>query len=209
MFHFNDKLYFWVLKPVAKGYKTITPKPFRLGLKNFFDNLATPIRMANCVLQGKIHTAEIELARFLINSTVGILGFGDIAKNNPRFAKPPEEDFGQTLSAYGVGNGFYLVWPLLGPSTLRDSVGMIGDRFLNLTTWTDLPAEATLGLTGLETVNETSFRIGDYEAIKDAAIEPYEAFRDVYLQYRKNKTEDREEKLSERRYDNLIKEWIK
>ncbi|MDM8551755.1 VacJ family lipoprotein [Desulfobacterales bacterium HSG2] len=209
MFRFNDKLYFWVLKPVATGYKAVTPSMVRVGIKNFFQNLTTPIRVANCVLQGKFQTAETEIARFLINSTVGILGFGDVAKNNPRFVRPPDEDLGQTLGSYGIGNGVYIVWPILGPSTLRDTVGTFGDRFLSPVTYVDIPTEATLGITVLETVNETSFRIGDYEAIKDAAIIPYEAFRDAYLQYREKKVENTEEGKSERRYDNLIKKWIK
>jgi len=209
MFRFNDKLYFWVLKPVATGYKAVTPSMVRVGIKNFFQNLTTPIRVVNCVLQGKFRTAETEIARFLINSTVGVLGFGDVAKNNPRFVRPPEEDLGQTLGSYGIGNGVYIVWPIMGPSTLRDTVGTFGDRFLSPVTYVDIPTEATLGITVLETVNETSFRIGDYEAIKDAAIIPYEAFRDAYLQYRKKKVENTEEGKSEQRYDNLIKKWIK
>lgn len=209
MFHFNDKLYFWVLKPAATGYKAVTPSLVRVGVRNFFHNLAAPIRMVNCILQGKPHTAEVEFARFLINTTVGGLGFADVAKNNPKFAKPPEEDLGQTLATYGIGNGFYIVWPILGPSTLRDSVGTLGDRFLNPITWSDIPVEEAVGGTVVKTVNETSFRLGDYEAIKDAAIEPYEAFRDAYLQYRKKKAENKEEGESERRYDILIKEWVK
>jgi phospholipid-binding lipoprotein MlaA len=209
MFHFNDKLYFWVLKPVAKGYKAVTPNFVRIGVRNFFHNLAAPIRMANCILQGKPHTAEVEFARFLINTTVGGLGFADVAKNNPKFAKPPEEDLGQTLATYGIGNGFYIVWPILGPSTLRDSAGILGDRFLNPITWADIPIEEAVGATVFKTVNETSFRIGDYESVKDAAIQPYEAFRDAYLQYRKKKAENKEEGESERRYDIFIKEWVK
>ncbi|MDM8523406.1 VacJ family lipoprotein [Desulfococcaceae bacterium HSG8] len=209
MFHFNDKLYYWVLKPVATGYKSVTPAPVRIGVKNFFHNLSTPIRFANCIFQGKFRTAEVEFARFLINSTAGVLGFGDVAKNNPSFAKPQGEDMGQTLATYGIGNGFYIVWPIMGPSTLRDSVGIFGDRFLSPVTWTDMPTEAAFGLTTFKTVNESSFRLGDYEGIREAAIEPYEAFRDAYLQYRKKKTEGSEGGKGERRYDNLIKEWIK
>ncbi len=209
MFRFNDKLYFWVLKPVAKGYKAVTPAAVRLGIRNFFRNLTTPIRVVNCIFQGKFHTAELEIARFLINSTVGVLGLGDVAKNNPKFDRPPEEDLGQTLGVYGIGNGFYIVWPLAGPSTLRDSAGIIGDMFLNPITYVDMPPGSGAGITAFETVNETSFRIGDYEAIKDAAIEPYEAFRDAYLQYREKKVRNREEGETERRYDNLIRKWIK
>jgi phospholipid-binding lipoprotein MlaA len=209
MFRFNDKLYLRVLKPVAEEYKSVTPTPMRVGVRNFFDNLTAPIRVVNCLLQGKIFSAEMELTRFLINSTAGILGIRDAAAKMFLFPKPSEEDLGQTLGTYGIGNGCYIVWPILGPSTLRDSVGTFGDRFLNPIAHIDLSPGGVIGVTAFETVNETSFRIGDYEAIKDAAIEPYEAFRDAYLQYRKNKIRDSRDEKNERRYDSLIKEWIK
>ncbi len=188
MFHFNDRFYFWVLKPVARGYKAVVPGPVRSGVKNFFHNLTTPIRMASCILQGKVHGVGTEFARFMINSTVGVLGFGDPAKKWFKL-DPSEEDLGQTLGTYGIGDGFFIVWPILGPSTLRDSVGMIGDWFLNPVSYVS-PTEAYLGVRAVETVNETSFRIGDYESLKEAAIEPYAAFRDGYIQYRKKKVEE-------------------
>ncbi|OQW99574.1 MAG: hypothetical protein BWK80_62805 [Desulfobacteraceae bacterium IS3] len=208
MFQFNDKLYFRVLKPVAKGYRAVTPELFRIGVKNFFQNLATPIRLVNCILQGKISAAEIELARFIVNSTAGIVGFGDVADKDPQLKKPSEEDLGQTLAVYGVGNGFYIVWPIMGPSTLRDSAGMIGDLFLNPLSHPDMPAEASAGITAFEVINETSFRLGDYETFKEAAIEPYESLRDAYIQYRKKKVKDTEKGKGEKRYDILIKDMI-
>jgi len=188
MFHFNDKLYFWALKPITRGYRAVVPTPVRRGGKNFLYNLTTPIRMVSALLQGKGRTASAELARFLINSTVGILGFGNPAKRWPEL-NPSEEDLGQTLGTYGIGNGFYLVWPILGPSTLRDSVGMVGDWFLNPVSYVD-PTEAYLGVRAYEIVNDTSFRIGDYESLKDAAIDPYVALRNAYIQNRKKKVEE-------------------
>ncbi len=190
MFHFNDRFYFWVLKPVTRGYRVVIPKPVRSGVKNFFYNITTPIRMASCILQGKGRAVSGELARFLINSTVGVLGFGNPAK---RWAElnPSEEDLGQTLAVYGIGNGFYIVWPILGPSTLRDSVGMVGDWFLGDWFLSPVsyvhPIEVYLGMRAIETVNDTSFRIGDYEALKEAAIDPYVALRNAYIQLRKKK----------------------
>ncbi len=188
MFHFNDKLYFWALKPLARGYRAVIPKPARSGVKNFFHNLTMPIRMVSCILQGKGRAASAELTRFLINSTVGVLGFGNPAKRWPEL-NPSEEDLGQTLAIYGIGNGFYIVWPILGPSTLRDSVGMVGDWFLNPVSYVE-PTEAYLEIWTIEKVNETSFRIGDYESLKEAAIDPYVAFRNAYIQYRKKKVEE-------------------
>jgi phospholipid-binding lipoprotein MlaA len=185
MFHFNDKLYLWVLKPVAKGYKKVTPQPVRRGIKNFFRNLFTPIRLVNCLLQGKGESAGTEVAKFMVNTTAGVLGFGNPAEK--RFGLVcDEEDFGQTLAVYGLGDGIYVVWPFLGPSTLRDTVGMAGDRFVNPVTYVQ-PAEAGYGASGLMLINDTSFRIGDYESLKDNSPEPYEAFKSVYLQYRRKK----------------------
>jgi len=188
MYHFNDKFYFWILKPVAQGYKFLVPTPLRTGVKNFFYNLITPVRMVNCILQGKFYSAGTEFTRFVINSTVGMLGFVDPAQNYPML-KAKEEDLGQTFGNYGIGNGCYIVWPFLGPSTLRDTVGMTGDLFLNPVNYVR-PAEAALGITAYEKVNTTSFYIGDYEAIKEASLDPYSAIRDAYIQNRKKKTKE-------------------
>ena len=186
MYHFNDKLYFWVLKPLARGYKAVTPDFFRTGVKNFFRNLTTPIRLVNCALQGKGEASGIEIARFVVNTTVGVLGLGSPADNYPSLIRPDEEDLGQTLGKYGIGNGFYIVWPVLGPSTIRDTVGRVGDWFLNPINYIE-PPEASLAVWGFDKVNQTSFRIGDYEALKKAAIDPYVALRDVYIQFRTKK----------------------
>ena len=187
MFHFNDKFYFWVLKPVAKGYRAAVPSPVRIGVKNFFTNITTPIRLVNCTLQWKWQAANAEFTRFLLNSTVGVLGFGNPAKKYPEL-NPSEEDSGQTLGAYGIGNGFYIVWPFLGPSTVRESVGLVGDFFLNPVFYVE-PMEAAVGIKAYEIVNDTSFKIGDYESLKKAAINPYDALRDAYIQHRKSKVE--------------------
>ena len=189
MFHFNDKLYFWALKPLARGYKAVTPHFFRTGVKNFFRNLTTPIRLVNCILQVKGKAATVEFSRFIVNTTIGVLGFGSPADKYPKLAPPDAEDLGQTLGNYGLGNGFYLVWPILGPSTLRDSIGRAGDFFLDPVGYVE-PAEASMGIRGFDMVNNTSFRIGDYESLKKAAIDPYTALRDVYLQIRENKIKE-------------------
>jgi len=187
MFHFNDKFYFWVLKPLSKGYRALVPRFVRTSVSNFFHNISAPIRMANCLLQGKGHSAGIEMGSFMINSTWGVLGLRNLTQKYPDL-KPSDEDLGQTLGAYGIGNGFYIVWPFLGPSTLRDTVGFIGDRFLYPVSYVK-PMEASLGISGYKTVNETSFQIGDYETFKSSAIEPYEALKDAYIQHRKKKVD--------------------
>ena len=124
MFNFNDRLYFLVMKPVTEGYVYIAPVSIRLGVSNFFSNLSFPVRFTNSLLQCKGDGAAVELWRFLLNSTVGFLGFGNPAGRYPNLNQS-DEDFGQTLGSYGVGNGAYVVWPILGPSTLRDTLGML------------------------------------------------------------------------------------
>jgi phospholipid-binding lipoprotein MlaA len=186
MYYFNDKLYFWLLKPLAKGYRAITPDFVREGARNFFQNLMTPIRLVNCLLQGKGNEAGSELTKFFINTILGGLGFGNFASRYPELAVPDDEDFGQTLAKYGIGNGIYIVWPILGPSTLRDSIGMFGDGFLYPVNYVT-PVEAELGIRALDSVNQTSFHIGEYEALKEASVDPYVAIRNSYLQYREQK----------------------
>ena len=188
MFHANDTLYFWVLKPVAQAYEDVTPEPARTGIRNFFGNLTTPVRFVNCLLQGKGAAAGRELHRLAINTTAGVLGFWDPASSEFGL-EPAKEDLGQTLAIYGVGNGFYIVWPLLGPSTLRDSVGMAGDQFLNPTRYVE-PTDISIGISAVRITNESSFHIGEYEAFKSAALEPYVAMRESYIQYRNKKIQE-------------------
>lgn len=188
MYNVNDALYFWVLKPVAQAYKGLTPAPARIGIRNFFHNLATPVRFVNCLLQGKGDSANTELRRFVVNTTEGILGFGDPARDKWGL-EPTEEDLGQTLAKYGLGNGIYIVWPLLGPSTLRDSVGLVGDQFLNPTRYVE-PTETSIAISAGKMTNESSFHIGEYEEFKSAAVEPYVAMREAYIQYRNKKIQE-------------------
>jgi len=188
MYHVNDKLYFWVLKPVSKGYSAVVPEDFRIAVSNFFYNLAAPVRFVSSILQLKMKTAGNELIRFVYNTTAGVGGLAEAAKpdlNIPR----RDEDLGQTLGKYGIGQGFYIVWPLLGPSSLRDTVGWIGDKFLDPVTYVN-PWEASAGITAYDEVNDTSIHIGDYEDLKESAVDPYIAIRDAYTQYRKKKVEE-------------------
>ena len=190
MYQFNDKLYFWVLKPAAQGYSKIVPEVARIGVRNFFANLTTPIRFVNCLLQANFHGAAQEFGRFIINTFLGIGGFLDPASEKGIDLLKQDGDFGQTLGVYGLGQGFYINWPILGPSSPRDTVGFVGDVFLHpftyLTTW-DVSLEAR----AYEKVNDTSLTIGDYESLKEAAIDPYVALRDAYVQYRLNKVKGR------------------
>jgi len=187
-YHFNDKMYFWVLKPAAQGYKAVAPESVRTGVSNFFHNLTTPIRLVGSLLQGKLKRAGIELGNFLINTTWGVAGFGNLTKKHPEL-NPPPEDVGQAFGVWGIDHGIYLVWPFFGPSSLRDTVGLVGGYFLHPVTYVD-PWSASSGIKAYDTVNETTFRIGNYEALKEAAIDPYIAIRDAYIQNRKKQVEE-------------------
>lgn len=188
MFGANDVLYFWVLKPVAQGYQVIVPEPGRIGVRNFFQNLTTPIRLANCVFQGKFRSAGNEINRCVINTTWGVGGFFDPAMEHGKI-EPAKEDFGQTLAVYGLDNGCYLVWPLFGPSTLRDSAGMGGDYFLNPVYYIK-DTEAKIAISAVRITNTTSLSIGEYESFKEAAVDPYVAMRNAYIQYRNKQIMD-------------------
>lgn len=188
MFHVNDGLYFWVVKPVAQVYTDVAPEPVRIGISNFFQNLTTPIRFVNCLLQGKGDSAGTEFNRFVINTTAGVLGFGDPARDKHGL-EPAEEDLGQTLAVAGFDNGFYIVWPLLGPSTARDSVGKVGDMFLNPIFYVE-HTETAISISAVKFTNESSFHIGEYEVFKSESLDPYVAMRDIYIQYRNKKIQE-------------------
>ena len=183
MFQVNDKLYFWLLKPVATGYGAVVPEPFRNGISNAFGNLKFPVRFVSSLLQGKLVRACRETGRFVINTTCGVAGLFNVADEVDSLKSSPE-DLGQTLGKYGVGHGVYLVLPVFGPSSLREAVGRFGDSFLNPISYIT-PFESRLAVRSGEVINKTSQRIGEYEDLKEASLDPYTAFKDGYLQYRK------------------------
>jgi phospholipid-binding lipoprotein MlaA len=191
MFHVNDKLYFWLLKPVAQGYNFFVPEGVRISVRNFFTHITFPIRFVNSILQGSGTAAAIELSRLAVNTAIGAGGLFDPAGSKDGPGLPlQKEDFGQTLGVWGLGHGFYLTWPVLGPSSPRDTVGLVGDYFLDpvfyVKPWYDRWAIAAY-----DRMNRTSLRIGDYEALKDAAIDPYIAIRNAWVQHRKKLVETR------------------
>ena len=189
IFNINDKIYFYVAKPAAKAYTFFVPEWGRIRVRNVFHNAATPVRFVNSLLQFKFHAAAKEVGRFIVNTTAGLGGMFDILKDNPD-AQPSEEDLGQTLGSYGLPNGFYLVLPVLGPSTFRDSIGMAGDWFLDPVTYITPMFPDRVAVRAGYLVNETSLRIGEYEDLKESAIDPYICFRDAYLQYRNKKVKE-------------------
>ncbi|NNL75826.1 MAG: VacJ family lipoprotein [Desulfobacterales bacterium] len=182
---FNDTLYFWLLKPVAQGYGFVIPEEIRTSIKNVFYNIRFPVRFINCLLQGKGKKAGAEFGSFFLNTTVGFLGMANVASHYPHL-DPSPEDFGQTFAVWGFGNGVYFMFPVFGPSSFRDGIGLVGDSLSDPIFWATLNEEwwVSPAIRAGETVNATSLRIGDYEAIKEAALDPYVAIRNAYVQNR-------------------------
>lgn len=185
-FGFNDVFYrdFWF--PLATNYKGATPKEFRVMVSNFFDNAAAPVRVANNLLQLKFQAAGVEVSRFILNTWMG-LGLFNPAKGKETVVEVDEEDFGQTLGVWSFGEGAYLVLPILGPSSVRDTVGMVGDSFAHPFYWTVEEWYYRAALRGYEQFNDTTFRLGEYESLTEAAVDPYVAMRNAYVNHRRAK----------------------
>ncbi len=172
-----------VLKPLAQGYQYIMPEPANQGVTNFFNNLADIRSALNNLLQAKIGRAFSDVGRVAINSTVGILGLIDVASNLnlPRYG----EDFGQTLGVWGFGPGPFIVWPLLGPSSGRDSVGLVADWYTDPITHIN-DDNWRWGLRALDVIDTRSDLLGASRVLEEAALDPYAFTRDAFLQRRRN-----------------------
>jgi phospholipid-binding lipoprotein MlaA len=187
IFWFNDKMYFYVMKPLARGFRYV-PEPWRVSLKNFFNNLQAPVTIVNATLQGKFADAGNELTRFATNTTLGIGGLFDPSKEHFGI-RPKEEDTGQTLGYYGVGPGPYLVLPFLGPSNLRDGVSLFADTRLDLAYYIWGKGKDNYdyyGILAFKMINNLSLDKDTYEGIKKDALDPYLFVRDAYAQYRQS-----------------------
>ena len=181
MFTFNDAVDRAVIRPLAVGYTKILPQRMRDGVNNFFNNLRAPTTFINDVLQGKPGRAKETLDRFLINSTVGLLGFVDIAT---KLGFPDhEEDYGQTLAVWGVPSGPYLVLPLLGPSTIRDTVGKVPEFVIADPLWDPNDTRVTITRFGIRAIDIRS-RLLEVDRILEMQIDPYLFMRELYLQNR-------------------------
>ena len=181
-FRFNDIFFTSPSPPITPGSSQPPPAPQRL--KNFFSNVMFPMRFVNNILQFRFLEAGVEFGRFFINTTSS-LGFADVAKGKKTIVPvdPSGEDFGQTLGRWGIGHGFYVVWPFIGPSSARDTVGRAGDLFTDPFFYV-YPWE-------LATSSELSLRfnaLGDvlplYEDLNNAAVDPYIAMREAYINFR-------------------------
>ena len=204
-FEFNDKLYYWVLSPVSDAYSAVVPFDIRYSIGNFVNNLSAPVRFVNNILQWKIGDAGVVLSRFLINSTLGVYGFGDPAWVEFNL-EPKPEDFGQTLGVWGVGEGIYLCLPVLGPSNLRDTVGFAADAYTHPVVYFADDILFSAGYYSGSRVNLLSLNPDVYEDLKKYSLDPYISMRQVYLDYRRTKIHDTKSQV---RSDNELSSELK
>ena len=194
IFKFNMGFDDLVLEPIAKGYNKL-PKPLKSGTSNFTSNIGTLLSIPNNLLQGNIKQLGHSIGSFTINTTVGILGFLNPAEKMG--LKPHKEDVGQTLGSYGIGPGCYFVLPFLGPTTARDSIGLLADTFLDPFAHVTIREKELLGTSGNSldyiTVRGTTavdFRADNdlnFESLEKNSLDLYSSFKSVYLQDRENK----------------------
>jgi len=192
VFQFNLKLDEYVLRPVATGYAKVLPAPARRRVDNFFNNLFVVQRFANNLFQGKLPKAGQAVGRFVINTTLGGVGLFDVADGWLGW-KDSGEDFGQTLAFYGVSSGPYLVLPLWGPSTIRDTVGLAADAAMNPMNYLLSTTEALAVNGGLAVGNAINSRSLNLELFEDAdrySVDLYGAVQDAYLQRRARQLEE-------------------
>ncbi|NBD20386.1 VacJ family lipoprotein [Aquabacterium fontiphilum] len=183
VFSFNESVDAHVVRPVAKGYRDVTPQPVRTGVGNFFGNLRDIWSTINLFLQGRLKDGAMGIMRVSINTTLGLGGLIDLA--TPMQIDKPNEDFGQTLGVWGVKPGAYIVWPLLGPSTLRDSVGIPGDMYFSASGLATEPGVA-MAVKALEVVDIRARYLGASNLLDDVALDKYSFMRAAYLQRRQN-----------------------
>lgn len=181
VYKFNDTVDKTIVKPVAQGYNTVMPVPGKILVSNFFSNLDDFIVTINDLLQFKFAQAASDGSRFLFNTTFGVFGLFDVASRLEKH----DEDFGQTLGYWGVGSGPYIVLPILGPSTLRDSVGLYADSRPSIIRNTE-PVRARNQMYVAEAINRRAQLLDQEKILNEAAIDRYEFIRDTYLLRRKS-----------------------
>ena len=188
LFEFNLALDRALLKPVAEGYRFVVPEFGRDMINNFLDNLRSPIILANDLLQGKLDRAGITLHRFLFNSTFGFGGLFDMVGDMG--LEGHDEDFGQTLAVWGLGEGPYLMLPFLGPAPPRDAVGLVADIAVDPLTYVNLAFTLRAARTGGRFVDERSRHIESLDEIEETSIDFYATIRSLYRQRRNDQIRD-------------------
>lgn len=191
VFAFNNAIDTVIIEPVAEGYRFVTPKPVRTGVANFFGNLKEPMTFANSLLQGNVDGAFTAFWRFAINSTIGIGGLIDVADSSTDLKKH-REDFGQTMASWGWTDSTYFVLPILGPSTLRDAIGLVPDYYSHPATYylesnDQIWFRAAEGLSAREGVLDIT------QDIDETSLDKYATYRSLYLQKRKAEVDNRKD----------------
>jgi phospholipid-binding lipoprotein MlaA len=186
-FWVNDQLYRFLLRPVSKTYDTVVPAPVRTGIYNVYDNAEFPVRFVNDALQGKFNRAGQETGKFLLNTTEGVAGIMRVSDRYPSLADVPAASTPQTLAKWGIAHGIYLVLPVLGPSSLRDTVGLVGDYALTPVNWFSFWYGGTVWIVAVSspnTVRGLHGKLGTYDAATSNSLDRYLAVRSAYIQYR-------------------------
>ncbi len=197
VFSFNDALDQAVARPVAKGYKTVVPQFARTGIRNFLRNLRSPVNMANQLLQGDVEGFAGDTIRVLVNTTLGIGGLIDIAESAD--LQYEHEDFGQTLAVWGVGNGPYLVLPVVGPNSIRDHAGMALDSYadpLRLYLFNTEQEEWYYGRIALTGIDKRAELLKALDDLRENSLDYYAAFRSAHYQHRQALIRDNAEDTS-------------
>ena len=184
MYSFNDSVDKAVVRPVAQAYKDYVPNLLQTGISNFFDNIGDLTVMVNNLLQFKIENAVSDFGRILWNTTVGLFGLIDVASHMG--LQKHDEDFGQTLAVWGVPDGPYIVLPLLGPSSARDTVGWVGDIYVDPLFAVNEDGTIYWGLVVLRFIDTRADLLSASRVLEQAAIDPYIFMRDAYLQHRRS-----------------------
>ena len=187
VYDFNDVLDRTLIRPLAEGYQAVIPAPLNRGVTNFFSNLADIQSAINNLLQFKLKRAGSDLGRVTVNTTMGVFGLVDVASNLN--LQKYGEDFGQTLGVWGVGEGPYIVLPLLGPSSARGVAGRVGDWFTDPVNYIS-SGRVRYGLIALRALDKRANLLGASRVMEEAALDPYSFVRDAYLQKRRNDVYD-------------------
>ena len=195
VFTFNENADEYVIRPAAEAYQFVLPEFVRTGVTNFFSNIGDVFVAVNNLLQGKPGNAANDIGRFLVNSTIGILGLFDVATDAG--LEKNKEDFGQTLGVWGVPSGPYVVLPLFGPSSVRDTAGLAVDLKTDfILNSNQLNHDQKVGSTVLRVVNQRANLLNASQLLEDAAFDKYSFLRDSYLQRRHNQVYDGNPPLS-------------
>jgi len=204
IFKFNMALDDAILGPIAKGYNKL-PEPVKIGTSNFTSNIGTLLSVPNHVLQGNLKQLGHSVGSFIVNTSVGILGFLNPAEKMG--LKPHKEDVGQTLGSYGVGTGCYFVLPILGPTTARDTLGLIADSFVDPFAHITIREHEILGASGnnvdyfaVKGTTALDFRAdndNNFESLEKTSIDLYSSLKSIYLQDRVNKIQNSDDSQDE------------